>query len=260
MAEYRQKRKKTEAFARMAGVVAAIAAHGLLAVCFAFSGLKYIYPPPEEASFVLDFTEQEPEVPEPLKQGPQPQDEVVDITKPVEIVKRSEAPVKGTRANVAKASTVDDFGDVDQPKPETEKPIEQRALFHTAHNKPSKDTLAPQTARDISGRLSEGHAGGNTDKGPSSGAPNARLQGRRVLGNLPKPAYKAEESGIVVVTVWVDQYGNVQKAQAGARGTTVTDSRLWNAARDAALKSHFNQSIDAPALQEGTITYKFSLR
>ncbi len=60
--------------------------------------------------------------------------------------------------------------------------------------------------------------------------------------------------------IWVDQYGTVTKAIAGADGTTVTDSRLWTAARNAAMGAHFNQSVDAPALQEGTITYIFSLK
>ena len=66
--------------------------------------------------------------------------------------------------------------------------------------------------------------------------------------------------GTVVVKIWVDNYGVVQKAIAGVEGTTVTDKDLWNAARIAAKKASFNMSADAPALQEGTITYIFKLR
>ena len=74
------------------------------------------------------------------------------------------------------------------------------------------------------------------------------------------PLYSSvQESGIVVVDIWVDNYGNVQKAVAGAEGTTVTDKTLWQAARKAALGAHFNMSGDAPALQKGTITYIFKL-
>ena len=43
-------------------------------------------------------------------------------------------------------------------------------------------------------------------------------------------------------------------------GTTVTNTALWNAARAAAMKAHFNMSADAPVLQTGTITYKFKLQ
>ena len=56
-----------------------------------------------------------------------------------------------------------------------------------------------------------------------------------------------------------DNYGNVQKAVAGAEGTTVTDKTLWQAARKAALGAHFNMSAEAPPLQQGTITYIFKL-
>jgi len=58
----------------------------------------------------------------------------------------------------------------------------------------------------------------------------------------------------------VDQYGNVTEAIPGAEGTTVTDKNLWNAARNAALKAHFNPSADAPPVQMGTITYIFKLQ
>jgi len=63
-----------------------------------------------------------------------------------------------------------------------------------------------------------------------------------------------------VVDIWVDNYGNVTKAIAGGQGTTVSNQALWAAARAAAMKAHFNQSADAPALQQGTITYIFKLK
>ena len=80
------------------------------------------------------------------------------------------------------------------------------------------------------------------------------------MGNIPRPNYNSQENGTVVVTIWVDNYGTVQKALPGADGTTVTDKTLWAAARKAAMETHFNMSADAPALQEGTITYIFNLK
>jgi hypothetical protein len=132
-------------------------------------------------------------------------------------------------------------------------------LFSAANNKTQKDTLAPQTAHEISDALKAGHAQGNTKTGETSGEPNAKLAGRSVNGTLPKPSYGVQAAGKVVVEIWVDQYGTVQKAVAGAEGTTVTDKTLWNEARKAALGAHFNLSSDAPALQKGTITYIFKL-
>ena len=81
-----------------------------------------------------------------------------------------------------------------------------------------------------------------------------------MVGVLPKPAEKIQQEGTVVVTIWVDQNGKVAKAQAGADGTTVVDSKLWAVARNAAMGAHFNVSGDAPALQKGTITYIFKLK
>ena len=80
------------------------------------------------------------------------------------------------------------------------------------------------------------------------------------MGVIARPAYNVQESGTVVVTIYVDQYGNVTKATPGAPGTTVNNSALWAAARKAALETHFNMDGNAPPLQQGTITYIFSLK
>lgn len=84
-----------------------------------------------------------------------------------------------------------------------------------------------------------------------------QLADREVNGVLPVPSYDGTVSGTVVVQIWVDNYGEVQKAVAGVEGTTISDQAIWQAARKAALGAHFNMSADAPALQEGTITYMF---
>lgn len=93
----------------------------------------------------------------------------------------------------------------------------------------------------------------------SSSSNGITLNGRKVVGTIAKPEYTVQESGTVVVAIWVDAYGNVVKAQPGAEGTTVDNSALWNSARKAALATHFNADADAPALQKGTIRYIFKL-
>jgi len=91
----------------------------------------------------------------------------------------------------------------------------------------------------------------------TEGTANAHLSGRNVVGTLPRPTYNAQLEGTVVVLVKVDQYGNVTEAVPGVEGTTVTNTAIWNAARAAAMKAHFNMSADAPVQQTGTIAYKF---
>ena len=86
---------------------------------------------------------------------------------------------------------------------------------------------------------------------------NAYLTGRSVVGTLTKPSYDVTQEGIVVVQIKVDQYGNVTEAIPGVEGTTISNKDLWNASRNAAMKSHFNTKADAPVVQVGTITYVF---
>ena len=85
------------------------------------------------------------------------------------------------------------------------------------------------------------------------------LEGRTVVGTIAKPEYNVKESGTVVVSIWVDTYGNVVKVEPGAGGTTVNNSELWRSARKSALATRFNSDDDAPLLQQGTITYVFKL-
>ncbi|MBI9033556.1 MAG: hypothetical protein JEZ03_03690 [Bacteroidales bacterium] len=82
------------------------------------------------------------------------------------------------------------------------------------------------------------------------------LKGRKAK-HLPKPTYDSEEQGRVVVTIYVNKYGEVTRAVAGARGTTVSDQKLHKMAREAALRAKFSSNPEAPEIQKGMITYTF---
>ena len=260
MKKYQEIQKKTERTGKTVAIISTVAFHAALVVFGVCSGLKYIYPPPPEQSFVIDFSQEEKVTVQQQRRGSAPQTEEPDRTKKINLVQKSEAQELGKKANKAPEATRDDFGDVEKYEPPREKPIEKRALFHAANNKTDKDTLAAQTASKVTEALKEGHASGNTKKGKTSGEPNAHLKGRNTVGVIAKPEYNVQDAGTVVVKIWVDQYGTVTKAQPGAQGTTVNNSVLWNAARKAALQTHFNMDGNAPALQQGTITYIFTLK
>lgn len=255
MKPYLREREKESKVSTVTGIVLTVAVHVLACLLFVFSGLKYIYPPPQEQTFVIDFQEEE----QPVRRqtfGRQPQAEEIDRTKPIELIQRSESPAISQKENKTAIAKPDEHGDVEVPAPKEE--INQNALFPGMSKKDS--SLAPHGAEESSATYKAGHPKGNTAVGKAEGAPNAHLKGRSTLGALPKPSYSVQNEGIVVVDIWVDNYGNVQKAIAGGQGTTVTDKSLWAAARAAAMKAHFNQSMDAPALQQGTITYIFKLK
>lgn len=258
--DYRQKRSNQEKRSMVIGIALAASVHVFIFVFGVFSGFKYIYPPPQEKSILIEFEEvKEPAVVK-VRAGRQPRAEIVDSKKPINLVQQAEGQHIGTKTNEAMEATMGDQGDVEMPEPPREKEINRRALFSAADNKTQKDTLAAQTGSKVTDALKEGHAQGNTARGKTQGEPNAKLKGRKVVGTLPSPSYGVQASGIVVVTIWVDNYGTVQKAVPGASGTTVADSNLWNAARKAAMEAHFDMSSDAPPMQEGTITYIFNLK
>lgn len=262
MKQYEEAQTKRERTGIVLGIGVTATAHLLLLVLGLSYGIRYLEPPPPETAFVIDFskTEKKEEViPEPARQGRRPQAEETDKTRPVELVQKSEAPVQGRKANKAPEAFVDDKGDVEIAQPKRETVIDRRALFPAADNQADKDTIAPQTARKISDALKAGHASGNTKTGRFDGEPNAQLKGRNLLGTIPTPSYYGTKIGKVVVTIRVDQYGKVQEAIAGGKGTTVIDKQLWAEARAAAMKAHFNMSAEAPVLQEGTITFHFFL-
>lgn len=102
----------------------------------------------------------------------------------------------------------------------------------------------------------------NADKyGAGGGIGNGvsfSLDGRSAQ-SLPKPYYPGNEEGVVVVQVTVDKTGAVKKAEAGVKGSNTADPDLIAAARKAALQARFNVDENAPALQTGTITYRFVL-
>ncbi len=122
---------------------------------------------------------------------------------------------------------------------------------------------------------SQGTAGGPGNQGVPTGSPDAPnygpgggqgtdgisydLGGRKAQ-SLFKPPYNIQKDGIVVVAVTVDRYGLVTDATPGIKGSTTLDENLLKLAKEAALKTRFESSNDAPVIQKGTITYNFRVR
>jgi len=260
MKQYLRERRDRERNSVVTGIVLTLTVHVCAALLVSFSGIKYLYPPPAENTFLLDFDEE----PVPIVQntGKDPRGEDVNKDERIELIQRSESPVVSKKPNLTTATKPDDFGDVDVPEPDRkeEPEADPRATFPGMAKKDTTLTAA-HGASEASNTFKAGQPTGNVRKGETDGKPNAHLEGREVdKAGLKKPVYTSQESGKVVVKIWVDQYGKVQKAVPGADGTTVTDKALWTAARNAALETGFTMSASAPALQEGTITYIFNLK
>lgn len=157
-------------------------------------------------------------------------------------------------------------------KPKQEEPINN--INQTQENKQiiNQNALFPGNQNFNSNNEGEGNGTGN--QGNIEGDPNAHshhgspdgggnsynLGGRGLKGGLPRPIYPGNEQGKVVVEIYVDRFGSVVKANAGIKGSTILSKPYLDAAYNAAIKAKFDPKPDAPELQRGTITYKFSLQ
>ncbi len=108
----------------------------------------------------------------------------------------------------------------------------------------------------------EGSVDGNVERG---GAPSGKggfgsysLDGRRLVGHLPRPSFSAQVEGTIVVQITVDPSGKVIDAIYGV-GTTIADLKMRESALAAAKKARFTESSGL-GNQVGSITYRYRLR
>lgn len=147
-------------------------------------------------------------------------------------------------------------------KEEQQKTINNRAKNAFGGKNPNGDNTGEG---DTKGLGNQGKPDGDINSKNRAGGPGGgngisfSLSGRSSK-SLPKPEYKSQSEGKVVVEVTVDQNGNVVSARPGIKGTTTSNKILHEAAQIAALKAKFDVKRDAPALQKGTITYHFMLQ
>lgn len=199
-------------------------------------------PAPAETADEEIVSEQNDEVamiPEEVKKEP------VVTEKKVEVKKQPEKPKEIVK---------------EKPEVEPEKPkpvVNQRALFK------GSSSSTEQASQGVTGNAGDqGQPNGLRDvnrydgQGGQGDGPSYSLGGRGAK-YLDRPSSEFSEQGDVVIDIWVDRKGVVQRAQISAKGTTIIDSKLRNRAMQAALNSTFSEDPAALELQKGTITYTF---
>jgi len=73
---------------------------------------------------------------------------------------------------------------------------------------------------------------------------------------LPIPVFLAKSGGLITIDIQVDRSGRVTRAEARSAGN-INDPMLPVYATQAAERTVFNADSKAPAIQRGTITYRF---
>lgn len=82
-----------------------------------------------------------------------------------------------------------------------------------------------------------------------------RMEDRYSYG-VYDPQELGNAEGIVKLDITIDFSGDVKSAKLNS-ASTITDEEVIEACKKAALKTDFNLNLDAPKLQQGTITYTF---
>ncbi|MEO6167327.1 MAG: hypothetical protein ABIO46_01410 [Chitinophagales bacterium] len=106
----------------------------------------------------------------------------------------------------------------------------------------------------------EGNPGmGGPGLGGDGGKAQLGMSGRKII-YFPSIIDNTQRTGKVVVNIKVDKTGNVTYAKATQKGSTTTDSYLFQLAEDAAMKTRVNADPNAAEEQFGTITYTFRVK
>jgi hypothetical protein len=161
MKQYLRDREKEYKASAVTGIVLTVSVHLLACLLCGFTGMKYLYPPPQEQTFLIDFEEEEQPVVRRQRTGRNPQAEQVDKTKPVELIQQSKSPHKSEKTNKTAEGKPDSFGDVETPVQKEE--IDKNALFPGMSKKDS--SLAPHGALKPEAEYKAGHPQGNTATG-----------------------------------------------------------------------------------------------
>ena len=163
-----------------------------------------------------------------------------------------------------KAVTAGDKGDVERFEPPQPK-VNEKGLFRSTTDGEADghetNKIKDNSLFNGAGKNDEPTRTSNTPAGftTSEKGVSFSLSGRSAVGGFPKPDYKLQKSGRVVVEIKVDQNGVVTSARAIGKGSTLQDDTLWKAAEAAARRARFNVDKNAAASQMGTITYIFTL-
>lgn len=274
---------------KIAGAVGTVLVHLLLLLAILFFGLRTVLPTEEDGLTVNYGNTDTGEglfEPAPISDVAQELEQVVpqeasvpdvsasqneqitqDIEESIEIKKQREEAQRKERERLAEEKRKrEEQARIERERREREEKIKKATstaqnAFSNANAGKGTDTGA--TSQGIAGGTgNQGKPDGTADSknysGGGSGASDYSLNGRSIVGSVPKPAYKENVEGVIVVTIEVNASGSVISARAGAQGTTIGDASLRKAAEQAALKAKFN-GISGNTVQTGTITYRYKL-
>jgi len=242
--------------------------HLALVFLFYSFGLKYMDPKMEEGiaiefGYVEEgmgegFTQSEEILTEAVEQVQNSEDsapeEQIEITEELVTQEVIEAPVVSEEKEAEKVQEQAPIIE-EEKKPQASDELQQAlsSLFQSTENSQSGDTDLNGAQGDQSGSI-EGAEEAVGGEGNSSDG--YELGNRRAI-RKPKPNYSCNETGSVVIRVWVNAEGITYKAELDLKNTTDTSPCLVREAKAAALKTSWLADANAEPIQIGSIIYNF---
>lgn len=146
-------------------------------------------------------------------------------------------------------------------------PANNSALDPNSLFKGSQGNNATSQGNTPGGTGDEGHRMGGAEISNNTGGTNgnnnggvaANVPGRKFL-SVPPISDSSQEIGTVVVKIKVNRQGDVIEAKFTSQGSTTTSTVLTSKAVAAAKKAKFNQELNAPEVQNGTMSFRFKVK
>lgn len=233
------------------GLLGTIVFHGILLFLFIFYGLTVPVPIPQD-SILINFGTS---------------DQGTGAVQPEEM-SSSQSPATATNINpdvltqnATEAITLNKKEEtkvVEEPVKDPEKIVNPNALYSKKNNN-ANNASEGETGNPGDQGNPDGSKESNSHTGSPGGTGNSYSLGNRKALVKTKPRYDCQETGTVVVRIFVDRSGSVVKVSSGERGTTNTAACLVKKAEEAALKTKWEADPSAPEHQVGKITYNFVL-
>lgn len=189
------------------------------------------------------------------------------IGKPEEKSERNVAADKSEKMSIAKpAASMTSSSKSAASKP-AEKPVAAKQETKSAAAQPDEKPAPTGVVSFINELVGDAQEEYRAAKKANENAPKKAVVPRlkvkssyRMEDRYSYGVYDPEElgnaEGIVKLDITISTIGQVNSAKLNS-ASTITDEEVIEACKKAALKTDFNLNLDAPKLQQGTITYTF---
>lgn len=229
-------------------VLLTIVVHLVIGIVFLLLKMSEVPAPPQAEIIAVEFTPEQ----DPLQQlqEPEPDEKNEAVNEAIEKMMRQEAK-SNTGVNVSSRF---------EKEISTENYLNQMRQQYNIDGFGSDGKENDQPKEEVSdqGNMPDPNAGKSGKSGYYKGPTNIYYDlANRYDMRLIVPVYKCEGTGLVVISIEVNQLGNVVSALV-VNAKSVDNDCLIKAATDAARRTRFNADYQkAPVRQKGSITYHF---